>query len=231
MTEVIKTLSQSFHHQIKHYSTYIKVESISIFTLWLFTISSLIGIGLGEVDWFITKTPINLMLGFLLTLINLPFDKKYSKSIFVSIFILGMLLEIIGVVRGDVFGQYYYGDNLGFKLIGVPLMIGIYWAVLTTVTSQIARLFFKNMIVVAIIGASLMVGLDVLMEQMATTFDFWYFEGGVAPIQNYVTWFLASFLLQLLAFRFYERGGGRFSIQLYLNQVIFFLVTYILINS
>jgi len=229
MSEVIKSISQNFSHRIGSYANLISLEFASIFILWLFTISSLIGISLGHLDWFITKTPLNLLIGFLLLLINVPLGKKYGKQIFLITFLFGMGLEIVGVVRGDVFGVYHYGENLGFKVYGVPLMIGIYWAVLTTITYQMARVIFRNIILIALLGASLMVGLDFLMEQMAHRFDFWHFTGGIAPIQNYYAWFLAAFLLQILVSLFYPKGGARFSLHLYLNQIVFFAATYFIL--
>ncbi|MEM9544963.1 MAG: carotenoid biosynthesis protein [Bacteroidota bacterium] len=230
MSQSLKTFSQSLHHRLDHLSYILKVEYVSIFIVWLFTISSLIGIGMGHVEWFVSKTPLNLLLCFLLILINVPFDKKFSKGVFLIVFLLGMILEIVGVWRGDIFGVYHYGENLGFKVMGVPLMIGIYWAVLTVVSSQISRLFSSNIFVVALTGSALMVGLDFLMEQMAHVFDYWHFTGGIAPFQNYVTWYIAAFFLHLLSFRFFNKGGGRFSIHLYLNQIVFFLGTYLLIQ-
>ncbi|MDF1696630.1 MAG: carotenoid biosynthesis protein [Saprospiraceae bacterium] len=230
MTEVIKSVSHKLAHRLGIRDTKLTVEGVSIFLLWLFTISSLIGIGLGYTEWFISKTPINLLLGFLLVILNVPFTRKYSKAIFVFFFIFGMVLEIAGVIRGDIFGTYYYGENLGFKVFGVPLMIGIYWAVLTTVTSQISRLFFKNIFTIALTGASLMVGLDFFMEQMAHVFDFWHFTGNIAPFQNYVTWFIAAFVLHLLAVKCIPKGGARFSTHLYLNQVAFFIVTFAILK-
>lgn len=228
--EVLKSFSYSLRHRIKSYSILLNIELGSIFLLWLFTVSSLIGISLGYLDWFIPKTPINLMLGFLLVLINLPFESKYGKAVFVFFFLFGMVLEIFGVVTGDIFGTYFYGSNLGFKVLGVPLMIGIYWAVLTVVTSQLARAVFSNIIFVALFGASLMVGLDFMMEQLAHQFDFWHFTGNIAPFKNYLAWFLASFILHILAVKFIPKGGGRFSLHLYLNQVAFFAVAYLLIK-
>ena len=108
-------------------------------------------------------------------------------------------------------------------------MIGIYWAVLTTVTSQMARVFFNNIIIVAITGACLMVGLDLLIEQMAHVFDFWHFTGDIAPLQNYLAWFIAAFFLQLLAFKYIPKGGSRFATHLYLNQIAFFALTYLMV--
>ena len=225
MAEVFKTLSKSFIHRLG-FLQLISIEKFSIFLLWLFTISSLIGISLGHLEWFITKTPINLMLGFLLLLINVPLGNGKGRRTFLVLFLAGMCIEILGVIRGDIFGVYHYGENLGFKVWGVPLMIGIYWAVLTTVTSQIARGLFNSLWTIAIVGASLMVGLDFLMEQLAHTFDFWHFTDGIAPFQNYVTWFLMAFALQILAWKFIPKGGSTFSFHLYMNQIVFFAVTF-----
>ena len=230
MDKVLKSISQKLVHKYGFLLPTASIEGLSIFTLWLFTVSSLIGISLGYLDWFISKTPINLMIGFLLVLINIPFGKKWSKPVFILFFVLGMILEIVGVIRGDIFGQYYYGENLGFKVWGVPLMIGIYWAVLTTVTHQMARAVTKNMFMIALIGASLMVGLDVLMEQMAHSFDFWHFTGNFAPFQNYITWFIAAFIFQLVAYRYYPKGGSYFASHLFLNQIAFFLGTFLILS-
>ena len=230
MADLSKSLLQGIKYRLEHLWVVVGIESASIFLLWLFTVSSLIGISFGFVDWFIPKTPLNLMLGFLLVLINVPFGKEYGKLAFIIFFLFGMILEIAGVIRGDIFGTYYYGSNLGFKVFGVPLMIGIYWAVLTTVTSQMARSIFNNTILIALFGASLMVGLDFLMEQMAHTFDFWHFKGNIAPFRNYVAWFLAAFVLHIFALKFIPKGGSRFSRHLYFNQVIFFLSTYLILN-
>lgn len=47
-------------------------NTISIFSIWLVTISGMIGIYLGHVDWFVSKTPMNLILGMILLFWNFP---------------------------------------------------------------------------------------------------------------------------------------------------------------
>jgi putative membrane protein len=85
------------------------------------------------------------------------------------------------------------------------------------------------MITVAITGASLMVGLDFLMEQLASRFDFWHFAGGIADLQNYVAWFFVALFLQFLCYKMVPKHNSSFSMHLYLNQVAFFLVSYIIL--
>ena len=55
-----------------------------------------------------------------------------------------MIAEILGVNYGLIFGKYDYGDNLGLKLLGVPLLIGLNWVVLTFICGSISNHFIKN---------------------------------------------------------------------------------------
>ena len=204
--------------------------SISIFTIWLFVLSALIGIALGYEDWFIPKTPLNLLVGFVLLILNLDFLSSKSKYAFAIAFTVGMIVEILGVATGEIFGVYHYGDNMGVKLLGVPYIIGLYWAVLVSATSMMVRKFSSNALVVALLGASAMVILDFFMEIMAGRFDFWYFSNGIVPLQNYITWFVVAFGLHLIAFKWIPVRGIKFSWHLYLSQVVFFLVTYLILS-
>jgi len=229
MTQVIKLISQriqSNHALVRLINT----ETLSISLMWLFTVSALIGISMGYLDWFIPKTPVNLLLCFLLLLINVPFGTARGSAAFVLSFLVGMGIEIAGVATGDIFGEYVYGANLGFKAWGVPLMIGIYWAVLVVVTSQMARQVFSGTIAASLTGAALMVGLDFFMEQMASQFDFWHFEHHIAPFQNYVAWFVTAFVLQVVTRICTPKSDGRFSLHLFMNQLVFFTVCYMLLR-
>lgn len=202
-----------------------KKSMLSIGILWLFTVSALIGIWLGFGDWFLPKTPLNLSIGFVLLLFNFNLGKN-GFLVLITAILVGFFMEVAGVATGQIFGVYYYGENLGLKILEVPLMIGIYWGVLVVITSIIARKFFANIWLASSIGAFLMVFLDLWMEQLAPTFDFWYFEGGLAHIQNYIAWFLIAFVLQLLAFKWIKYQGSRYSVHLYLSQLLFFIVSY-----
>lgn len=230
MSEVLKQISQHFVLQKSISWTSLNIEKISIFLMWLFTTAALIGFSLGFKDWFLPKTPLNLLLCFLLMLINVQLNKGKGAFLFTISFAVGMIVEIIGVSSGILFGVYEYGSNLGFKAWGVPLMIGIYWAVLVVVTSQMARSLTDKLIPVVIIASSLMVGLDYVMEHLAGEFDFWYFEGGIAGIQNYIAWFIVAAGLHCLSYYWLPKSNAKFSTHLYLNQLVFFCVALLLLR-
>jgi putative membrane protein len=205
------------------------VRNISIFTVWLFILSALIGISLGHVDWFITKTPLNLLLGLLLLIINVRLDDIRAWAAFAIAFAVGMGIEILGVSTGKIFGIYSYGANLGPKAYEVPFMIGTYWAVLTIASSMVARHYSQRRWMVSAIGASIMVMLDYLMEQVSCRLDFWCFANDHAPLQNYIAWWITAFLLHFVTHALVADKGKLYCTHLLLSQGAFFVGVYFLV--
>ncbi len=123
-----------------------------------------------------------------------------------------------------IFGSFYYGQSLGFKLFSVPVLIGVNWAILLYSTAQLSK--FKNHITNALFGAGLMVGLDFFIEQNASKFDFWYWNSGHIPVQNYVAWFLVSFLLNLIVQKHLSQKPNFTAKAFYFVQLAFFSALY-----
>lgn len=200
--------------------------NIAIFIIWLFHLSAIIGVSIGYEDWFVSKTPINLSLIFLLLLWSFP-NKSIKFGIAIGAFFLGgMLFEWLGVHYGLFFGSYEYGNNLGPKFSGIPWFIGINWAVLTIVSAGIASSLLKNKVSRILLGAGLMVFLDLFLEQSAPIFDFWLFEDGIVPLKNYIAWFGISLLFHFIYQNLKIKGDAKFSFHLYLAQLVFFVYFY-----
>ena len=142
---------------------------------------------------------------------------------FFSFFLVGMTVEWLGVHTGVLFGTYEYGYNLGPRLDGIPYLIGVNWAILAFITACISAALVKPNWLRAAIGAGLMVFLDLFIEVSAPRLDYWFFEGGIAPVQNYVMWFIVAYALQLVFQRSGMKGDLRFSLHLYAAQLLFFL--------
>ena len=176
-----------------------QTEKISVFIIWLFHLCGLIGISFGNKEWFISFTPINLFISFVLLFIN---QKELEiKNIFtiLFIFLIGMIAETLGVNYGIIFGEYNYLDNLGYKVLGVPIMIGVQWIILTFITGSFSSYIFGHSKFKSILfGAVLMVLLDVLIEPVAPQMGFWVFENLTAPIKNYIGWLIISLPAQLV---------------------------------
>ena len=207
-------------------------SNTSIFAIWLVTISGMIGIWLGYGAWFLPKTPFNLLLGVALLYWNFPLKNVWPGILIWSlVYIIGMGVEMIGVNTGLLFGDYWYGENMGPKLADVPLLIGINWVVLTFITATIAKRFIGNPWMAPVCGAALMVALDFFIEPVASVFDYWHWDAGYAPLRNYIDWFVVSFAMQLLVKNFVPKANYPLPLHHFASQALFFVFFYLINNN
>ncbi|MBT8280132.1 MAG: carotenoid biosynthesis protein [Muriicola sp.] len=195
----------------------------AIVVIWMFHITALIGISIGFEEWFVTKTPINLIISSILLFLVYPIDTRKKTAVFAALWILGMFAEWVGVKYGILFGTYSYGANLGPKLDGVPYLIGVNWALLSFITASIAQYLVKKPVLQVIFAALLMLVLDFFMEQNAPRFDFWEFDMNIVPISNYVCWLAVALIFQMIIRAAKISGNLKFSAHLFSAQLIFFL--------
>ena len=197
-------------------------SKISVFIIWLFHLCGMVGISYGNKEFFLAFTPINLFISFVLLFVNQKqLESKELKSAFL-IFFIGMISEILGVNYGLIFGDYVYLDNLGFKILGVPVLIGVNWIILTFITGSLSSFIFKNKYVSIFMGAILMIGLDLLIEPVAPLLGFWIFDLQKVPLQNYIGWFVIGIITQAL-FQFkIAKKELTFSTHLLIINAIFF---------
>ena len=202
---------------------YFSFYYISILIIWIFHISGLLGILYGDSKWFISATPLNLIISLVLLLMN---SKDSNKTIMIACiaFIVGMFTEILGVNYGLIFGSYIYGEVLGPKFLGVPILIGYNWAMVLITTASIAQKVSQNFYSRIFIGIVLMLFLDLLLEQVAPILDFWIFDSGTAPLQNYLGWASVSLILHYIYHKLKIELNNNFSNHLYFLQFFFFLL-------
>ena len=205
-------------------------QKLSIFLIWLFHVSGGIGIICSDASWFISATPLNLGLSFLLLVLNTKLNKQ-AILIFICCYLTGMLAEILGVHFGFLFGNYAYGEILGIKFLEVPLLIGINWCILVFITGSIAQFFTDSFWMKSLIGVALMLALDAVIEPVAPVLDFWTFEGGLASFHNYLGWALVALPLQMGFHKSKITVEGAFPFHLYILQFLFFTLLLIKINS
>ncbi len=202
------------------------VTKVSVFIIWLFTISAICGVMLGKLDWFMSKTPLNLLLILALLIVAFPLRETKTILLFLFIIVSSIFAEWLGVNYGLIFGEYDYGSNFGPKIGGVPYLIGINWAFLTFVTACISESWVKGFWWRTLIGAALMVLLDIFLEHSAPIFDFWYWSTGKPPLQNFLGWFALSLIYQALYHKLKIQGNTEFSYNVYASQLVFFVIFY-----
>lgn len=199
-------------------------KKVSIIIIWLFHLSGLLGLLYIDKNLFASLTPLNLFISTTLLFVNQTNATRMKFFIVFTIFFVGMIAEILGVQYGLIFGNYEYGNNLGLKLLGVPILIGFNWVVLTVICGSISSKIFKKSKVLSIIfGVILMLLIDLTLEPIAPVLDYWEFSGSKAPLQNYIGWGITSLITQTLYQYFYKTKEFIFSVNLFIAQFLFFL--------
>ena len=202
--------------------TFIK-KNISIFIILIFHIVGFVGFIINP-SYFKLLSPVNLLLSFgLIVLMSQQTNWQFYAALCLAA-VFGFFIEVLGVKTELIFGSYHYGHSLGYKVLSVPLLIGVNWSMLLYCTAQLSK--FKNNILNALFGAVLMVSLDFFIEQNASKFDFWHWKSDVIPFQNYIAWFFISFLLNLVVQKYLSQKNNLTAKALYFIQLSFFAGLY-----
>jgi bisanhydrobacterioruberin hydratase len=206
----------------------------------LFHTIGLIGIIFFKSNFILLATPANLLLMFGL-LIWTQEKKNYSFWLFIALtVVLGIAIEIIGVNTKLLFGDYTYGNVLGFKIKNVPLIIGVNWFIIiyccgisinTLLMKAINKIATETAtaptalkaLSVIVDGATLAIFFDWLMEPVAVQLGYWKWNGQI-PFYNYLCWFIFSMILLAVFHILQFNKQNKFAIHLLMIQVMFFLL-------
>lgn len=187
----------------------------------IYTVGILGHLLFGMKPLFLWLTPFNLVLTLILFLAINSIRIKDSL-VLITIFSIGFLVEVIGVKTGLLFGTYQYGSTLGFKWLDVPLVIGLNWVLLNLTGHGIFHKFVKNVILKSALASLTIVLLDVLIEPVAIKLDYWSWENNVIPLQNFMMWFIVSFIIQLIINKSKLQISFKSSLLMILLQLMFF---------
>lgn len=199
---------------------------LSIALLILFHTVGAIGLSLDATrELVLGFTPMNLVLSCMVLMWN---HKKWNIAFvfwLLGVMLTGYLVEVVGVQGKCLFGGgYHYGETLGWELWEVPPVMGINWFILVYSVGIIFLNWRMNIIVKSLLGASLMVGLDIFIEPVAIALDFWNWESIHVPFQNYITWGVISFVMLLIFFVLPDIKSNKVGPALFFIQLAFFVV-------
>ncbi len=172
---------------------------------------------------FIAITPFALLLNTYLLIIYHQNIQFKDMLVFLSIFLLGYIIEVIGVNTGLIFGSYSYGHTLGVKLFDTPLLIGVNWLFLTYTATSAADYFTKDRWPTLIVAPTLMVIYDIVLELVAPHIDMWYWENSVVPLQNYIAWFIIAFAFVAILKAFKTNTHNPLALVILICQFLFFV--------
>lgn len=182
----------------------------------------LVGLQTESRDWFLDTTPFILLLSVGLMTLHHPQKNGYYWLVLGLSIVVGLGMEIWGVASGSIFGEYRYGETLGYQFKEVPLVIGLNWWLLVGASSAMVARSWIHPLLRALAAAGLMTGLDWLIEPVAVKLDFWSWAGGEIPLQNYLAWFAIGFVLCALYQMLPFHKQNKVATALFFLQVIFF---------
>jgi putative membrane protein len=142
----------------------------------------------------------------------------------ISAFLITFFIEFIGVKTGKVFGEYEYGSTMFIQIGKVPVIIAFNWVMLILATYSMSRVLFKNRWIAPIMSSFMIVAFDFVMEPVAMYLDYWQWEGGIVPIQNYIAWFVISFVFSTALSLINLKPQSRILHYYFFMQFIFFLL-------
>ena len=206
-----------FQEYFQRYKSYFLIGLLLIF----YSVG-LVGLFSDSRAYFLSLSFFNLALSFgILLFARVQHNLKFYLFLLFAFF-FGMSAEWLGVHTGFLFGDYFYGESLGVKWFGVPIIIGINWIMLTMISASIMQLTKIHWFLKALGGTLFMVLLDILIEPVAINSDYWHWNGEI-PISNFFGWIIIAFVLQTLYFAFKLAEPNKVGISLYIIQVCFFL--------
>lgn len=173
----------------------------------------------------LTITPYVLLISGAIIFYFLIRDAKQRIIIFATIlYSMTFIVEVIGVKTGLIFGNYFYGDTLGFKFFDVPLIIGFNWVLIILGSIFIAEQVNNKPLLTALLAGTLALLFDVILEPVAVKLNYWGWENNIIPLKNYLAWFLITFFSSLMYDAFKLNLKNRIIEQYYIIQLLFFLI-------
>ena len=125
----------------------------------------------------------------------------------------GLLAEAVGTATGVPFGQYDYADTLGAKLLGVPVVIPLAWAMFAYPALLVGQRLARTPLGAAAVGGAALASWDLFLDPQMVQAGHWRFTDVQAslpgapgiPLSNYLGWLLVAVVmvgvLQLLGRR------------------------------
>lgn len=204
----------------------LKGELIGIVVIILFHLVGLTGLLIPSLrQQFLHLVPYHLLLMMAVIIFSHQnLDNKFAIFV-VCVFIAGYGVEWLGVNKHLLFGDYQYGQTLGFRLNNVPLIIGVNWFLLIySAGVLIQRSRLKSMLLRVISGALLLVLLDMMIEPVAIRLDYWHWANNIIPPSNYYCWFFVSASMLVLFERLRFNQQSIVAPVLLIMQFVFFAV-------
>jgi putative membrane protein len=116
--------------------------------------------------------------------------------------VVGAVAEAVGVATGVPFGDYAYTDRLGPRLLDVPLVVPLAWAMMAYPAWRVAETLAAGRAARVLLAALALAAWDVALDPQLVGFGFWTWPGGGPyegiPLSNFAGWVAVGLVLFVL---------------------------------
>lgn len=173
----------------------------------------------------LSLTPITLLITGLVVFYKAFVDGKNKLLLWgIITYIFTLSVEVIGVKTGLIFGDYKYGETLGVKLFEVPLIIGFNWVLVILGSISLSKYLLKDVVLTSLAASSLAVVFDIVLEPIAIKLNYWSWQNGLIPFQNYLAWFVIAFIASVFFLKLNLNFRSDISIHYFFIQLVFFII-------
>lgn len=198
----------------------------AVIVLMIIYMTSLVGLtSPNQHEWYLFFSPHFIALNALFLVL---YHKNWNKEAIAYILgaaIFGLGFEYLAQSTNAIYGPYSFGDILEPSIGNTPLVMGLYWLILTYSSASIATKFpVKNKYALSALGTALMLFLALLIQTPGYNLTFWYYAEDSIPVIRYaLVLSVVGFIWQYLFQHFKVDGSNKMSIYVYGGFVIFFV--------
>jgi putative membrane protein len=209
---------------------YLKEKSVIILLILIFAVG-IIGHTFSYTrEIMLVLTPFTLIITS--SAVFFTFFHRVNKNFFYWFFLTFVstfILEVVGVKTGLIFGSYTYGNVLGPQLMDVPVLIGINWALIILGAILISAKLTKHKILRPLLAGLFAVTFDLVLEPVAIKLNYWNWEGGNIPVQNYIAWFVIGTVSAALFSLLKVKVNNEVPKYYFIAQFLFFVALYLIV--
>lgn len=176
-------------------------------------------------ELMLTLTPFTLLFTGGLVIYVLTKDNYEIRKWLAITYLITFSVEVMGVKTGYIFGNYHYGNVLGPKIFETPVIIGFNWILVILGALVITKKFINRSPAFLIIFAPLLaVTFDFVLEPVAVKLNYWNWDGGVIPFQNYLAWYIIAFIFSAYFVLLKIEIKSKLTANYFLIQFVFFII-------
>lgn len=126
---------------------------------------------------------------------------------------IGLAVEAVGFRTGIPFGNYSYTTSLGLRVLGVPVVVPLAWAMMGWPALLAARRAFRRGVRVSVYGALILTAWDLLLDPQMVDAGHWVWSPTPGPALNEIPmvnslgWFGVAFVMLTLLDRLLPPTG------------------------